>query len=115
MCEASADGVGSGVSLNHILREVGGRGLLWFYGNSSTGVAAEDRDLWRKITMTIARALRADGPRWQGSLTRKTGISESNAIPSTSYQQGLQSSLQPIVNQFQFRNITKSPLMLTTN
>ena len=28
--------------------------------------AVKDWDWWRKLTMTIARALRADGTRWQG-------------------------------------------------
>ena len=30
--------------------------------------AAEDRDLWRKLSMTIARVIRADRTRWQGEV-----------------------------------------------
>jgi len=40
--------------------------------------AVEDRDLWRKLTMTIARALRADSTRRQGSGDATPGRARAN-------------------------------------
>jgi len=33
--------------------------------------AVEDRDVWRKLTMSIARTLRVEGTRWQGTQWRR--------------------------------------------